>query len=81
MPDVLPHPGATPQGNRTMTKNLALGALMVVLTAISGQAFAKTAAPSDQQAAYASNAFDHAAATGMNVTNAYRYHGGPKDND
>jgi hypothetical protein len=76
-----PSSGATTQGNRTMTKNLALAASMVVLTAISGQAFAKTAAPSDQQAAYAFNASDRATATEMNAPDAYHYHGGPKYND
>jgi hypothetical protein len=64
-----------------MTKNLALAASMVVLMTISGQAFAETAAPSDQQAVYAFNAFDRAAATETDATDAYRYHGGPKYND
>jgi hypothetical protein len=64
-----------------MTKNLALAASMVVLMTISGQAFAETAAPSDQQAVYAFNAFDSAAATETDATDAYRYHGGPKYND
>jgi hypothetical protein len=73
--------GATQQGYRTMTKNLALAASMMMLMTISGQAFAETSARSDQQAFYASNAFDRAAATDTDVTNAYRYHGGPKYND
>jgi len=64
-----------------MTKNLALAASMVMLMTISGQAFAETAAPSDQHAVYASNAFDRAAATDADATDAYRYHGGPKYND
>jgi hypothetical protein len=64
-----------------MMKNLALAASMVMLMTISGQAFAETAAPSDQQAVYAFNAFDRAAAIGTDATNAYRYHGGPKYND
>jgi hypothetical protein len=62
-----------------MTKKLALAASMAMLMTISGRAFAETAAPSDQQAVYAFNAFDRAAAT--DTTNAYRYHGGPKYND
>jgi hypothetical protein len=64
-----------------MTKNLALAASMVMLMTISGQAFAETATPSDQQAVYTLNAFDRAAATDTDATNAYRYHGGPKYND
>jgi len=64
-----------------MTKNLALAASMVMLMTISGQAFAETATPSDQQAVHAFNAFDRAAATDTNATNAFRYHGGPKYND
>ena len=71
-----------------MTKKLALAASMVMLMTISGQAFAETAAPdaryrapSDRQAVNAFNAFDRAAATDRDVTNAYRYHGGPKYND
>jgi len=73
--------GATPQGNRAMTKNFALTASIVMLMTISGHAFAETVAPSDQQAVYAFNAFDRAAATDTHATNAYRYHGGPKYND
>jgi hypothetical protein len=64
-----------------MTKNLALAASLVMLMTISGQAFAETSVASDQQASYASNAFDRAAATDTDATNAYRYHGGPKYND
>jgi hypothetical protein len=73
--------GATAQGTRTMTKNLALAASMAMLMTISGQAFAKTAVPSDQQAAYAFNAFDRVAATEAAAPDAHRYHGGPKYND
>jgi hypothetical protein len=73
--------GATPQGNNTMTKKLALAASMAVLMTMSGQAFAETATSSDQQAVYAFNAFDRGAATDTESTNAYRYHGGPKYND
>jgi hypothetical protein len=64
-----------------MTKNLALAASMVMLMTISGQAFAETATLSDQQAVYAFNAFDRAAAAEADAANTYRYHGGPKYND
>jgi hypothetical protein len=73
-----------------MTKILALAASVMMLAAISGQAFAETAAPnarheatgpSDRQAAYAFGAFDPATATQTDEPNAHRYHGGPKYND
>jgi hypothetical protein len=75
-----------------MTKNLALAASVMMLVAISGQAFAQTAAPnarywpeatgpSDRQTASAFNAFDSMTATQTDEPNAYRYHGGPKYND
>jgi hypothetical protein len=75
-----------------MTRNLALAASIVMLTTISGQAFADTVAPnawsgpevtspSDRRAAYAFDAFDRAVATNTAEPNAYRYHGGPKSND
>jgi hypothetical protein len=64
-----------------MTNTLALAASMVVLMTISGQAFAETAAPSDQQTVRVATAFDHAAATNTDAANAYQYHGGPKYND
>ena len=75
-----------------MTKNLALVASIMMLAAISGQAFADTAAPtarywpeatgpSDRQVVYAFSAFDPAMATQTAEPNAYRYHGGPKSND
>jgi hypothetical protein len=64
-----------------MTKKFALAASMVMLMTISGQAFAETTAPSDQQAVYAFNAFDRVAATDKDATNAHFYHGGPKYND
>ena len=64
-----------------MTMNLALAASMLMLMTISGQAFAETATPFDQQAVYAFNAFDRAAATDTDATSAFRYHGGPKYND
>jgi hypothetical protein len=73
--------GAITQGTRTMTKNLALAASVVMLMAVSGQAFAKTAVPLDQQAAYAFNAFDRVAVTETAAPDAHRYHGGPKYND
>jgi hypothetical protein len=73
-------------------KNLALAASIMMLIAISGQAFAKTAAqnardwsestgPSDRQAGNAYNAFDSTMAPQADEPNAYRYHGGPKYND
>jgi hypothetical protein len=64
-----------------MTNKLALAASMVMLMTISGQAFAATAGPSDEHAAYAATAFDHAAATDSDAANAHHYHGGPKYND
>jgi hypothetical protein len=64
-----------------MKKKLAIAASMAVLMTISGQALAETATPSDQQAVYAFNAFDRAAATDTDTTSAFRYHGGPKYND
>jgi hypothetical protein len=80
----------TRQGNRIM-KSLALAASVMMLVAISGQAFAKTAAqnardwsettgPSNRQTANAYDAFDSTMAT-PDEPNAYRYHGGPKYND
>jgi hypothetical protein len=82
----------TRKGNRAMTKNLALAASIMMLIAISGQAFADTASPnarywsnatdsSDRQAVNALNAFDPAMAAQTAEPNAYRYHGGPKSND
>jgi hypothetical protein len=73
-------------------KNLALAAAVMMLVAISGQAFAKTAAqnardwsektgPSDRQAASTFDAFDSTTATQTDEPDAYRYHGGPKYND
>lgn len=74
-----------------MTKNLALAASIMILVAISGQAFAGTAAPnarywpkaiapSDRQAVSAYNAYDRAVATETVEPNAHRYYGGPKSN-
>jgi hypothetical protein len=63
-----------------MTNKLALAASLVMLMTISGQAFAETAARSDQQAVYAT-AFDQAVATDTGVATAHQYHGGPKYND
>jgi hypothetical protein len=73
-----------------MTKNLALAASMMMLVAISGQAFARTAEPnaqywpeatghSDRQAVNAFNAFDNQEMSAD--LDAHRYHGGPKSND
>jgi hypothetical protein len=64
-----------------MTNKFALAASMVMLMTISGQAFAETAAPSDQQAIYAATAFDQNVATDTDAATAYHYHGGPKYND
>jgi hypothetical protein len=72
------NPGTTPQGNDIM-KKLALAASMLILMTISGQAFAETAASSNQQAA-STAAFDRTIATDTAAT-AYQYHGGPKYND
>jgi len=74
-----------------MRKNLALAASIMMLVAISGQAFAGTAAPkarywpkvtdpSDRQLRQAFNAFDPAMVTEMVEPNAHPYHGGPKSN-
>jgi hypothetical protein len=73
-------------------KNLALAASVVMLVAISGQAFAATAAPNSRywpettgpynpQAENSFNAFDSTMTTQTAEPNAYRYHGGPKAND
>ena len=73
-------------------KNLALAASVMMLVAISGQAFAETAAPnarywpestgpSDRQAGNAYNAFDSTMAPHADEPYAHRYHGGPKYND
>jgi hypothetical protein len=71
-----------------MTKNLALAASIIVLVAISGQAFARAtgsntrywpepAISSDQ----AMHAFDPAMAAPAVQPNTHRYEGGPKSND
>ena len=69
-----------------MTKILPLAASMMLLAAISGQAFAQTAMPQAQHWHHAMvrsdeqtmNAFD----TGMTTQGAeHRYHGGPKSID
>jgi hypothetical protein len=88
----IPGDGALTQQGNTVMKNLALAASVMVLVAISGQAFAKTAAqnardwsettgPSAPQAAYAYDAFDSTIAAQPDEPDAYRYHGGPKYND
>jgi hypothetical protein len=64
-----------------MMNKFALAVSALMLVTISGQVFAKSAAPSDRQAVYASSVSDEAAATETNATTAYRYHGGPKSDD
>ena len=76
-----------------MMKNLALTASIIAMVAISGQAFARATGSnaryvpqavnsSDQQLVPAYDAFDdQSTATQMVEPDAYRYHGGPKDND
>ena len=71
-----------------MRKNLALAASIMMLVAISGQAFAAApkarywpiaTGPSHRQMVVrAFNAFDPAMATQTVEPNAHRYHGGPK---
>jgi hypothetical protein len=74
-----------------MTKNLALAASIMMLVAISGQAFARATGSnmrylpevngrSDQKVGHAFNAFDPAVVTQTVEPNAHRYHGGPKSN-
>jgi hypothetical protein len=81
----------TQQGNTTMVKNLALTASIMMLVAISGQAFARTAGsnapywpeatdPSGRQVVHAFNAFDGPAIQTLEP-DEHRYHGGPKTND
>jgi hypothetical protein len=75
-----------------MKKNIMLAASMMMLVAISGQAFARPAgtsehhwrevtAPSGRQAADTFNAFDATMATPPAAPIAHRYEGGPKSND
>ena len=75
-----------------MTKILPLAASMMLLAAISGQAFAQTTAPhaqhwhqavvrSDQMPMNAFDAFAPAMATQSAGPSAHRYQGGPKSND
>jgi hypothetical protein len=62
------------------TKNLALAASMMLLVAISGQAFAATAKP--HHWTEASRASHAAMVTPVAVpVNTHPYHGGPKVND
>jgi hypothetical protein len=72
-------------------KNLALGASIAMLVAISGNASARSAGShtrdwpaatgrSDQQVRQAFNAVYPAIATQTAEPNAHRYHGGPKSN-
>jgi hypothetical protein len=74
------------EGIRTMMKTITLAASMMVLVAISGQAFAGTATPAawrhsqtytNQQAMRAFNAVAPATVD----ANTHQYHGGPKVND
>ena len=76
-----------------MMKTLTLTASIIAMVAISGQAFARAAGSntrylpeavnsSGQQLVPAYDAFDdQSMATQMVEPDAYRYHGGPKDND
>jgi len=76
-----------------MRKNLALAGSIMMLVAISGQAFARPAVSnarywpeatgrSDRQVVHAFDAFDDPAmATQMVEPMGHRYHGGPKSND
>lgn len=74
-----------------MTKTLPLAASMLLLAAVSGQAFARTAphpqhwhqavSRSDQLPMNAFDAFAPAMATQSAGPNAHRYQGGPKSND
>ncbi len=75
-----------------MTKNLTLTASIIMLVAISGQAFAGTTAPhagywpeattaASRQAVHAFGAFDPSMVTQAAEPNAHRYEGGPKSND
>jgi hypothetical protein len=67
-----------------MTKNLTLAVSIMTLLAISGQAFARTAAPNAPYWSEAA-AFSHGstanAAVQTTEPNAHRYEGGPKSND
>jgi hypothetical protein len=87
-----PAMGRHEQEIETMTKTLALAASLVMLMTISGQAFAATIAsdvrygidvtdPFGRQTIDISNAVGPTLAAETGLTNAYRYHGGPKSND
>ncbi|WP_027578263.1 hypothetical protein [Bradyrhizobium sp. Ai1a-2] len=70
-------------------KRIILATAIVALTAVSGQAFARSlaatprqeATAADQRAYDAFNAFDQEMAPQMTDADAHRYHGGPKSND
>ena len=73
-----------------MTRNLALAASVMMLAAISGQAFAASATHArhrmeavepSQQVTDTFNAIDSAMATPTVAVNTHRYEGGPKTND
>jgi hypothetical protein len=68
------------------TNKLALAASMMVLVAISGQAFADTAKPhrtetASERQVHAFNASHAAMAPETGPVNTHPYHGGPKVND
>jgi hypothetical protein len=77
------------QGNTPVTKKMILGASMMLLSTISGQALAYSnvspkpahAAVSDQQASHAFDVFDQMKRPWLTQSNNYRYQGGPKSND
>jgi hypothetical protein len=69
-----------------MTKILPLAASMMMLVAVSGQAFARTSAPNTRHqhqvtdlSAY--GAFDQMPPIQDSTFNTHRYEGGPKSND
>jgi hypothetical protein len=74
------------QGKRAMMKTFSLAASIMVLVAISGQAFAGTVAPVAGRHSRASmdrpamRAYDAATPATVDV-NTHHYHGGPKVND
>jgi hypothetical protein len=63
-----------------MMNTLAFAASLVMLTTITGRAFAETATLSDQKSVYAT-AFGQTTATNTDAAAAYRYRGGRKYND
>jgi hypothetical protein len=67
------------------TKNLALAASVMLLVAVSGQAFAATAKSHRWNEASSNHAFNASHAAMMipvaDFVNTHPYHGGPKVND